>query len=140
MIKTLETLLKQKKLRVTPIRLEVLAVLDRARYPIGIQELARAVKGADLVSVYRTMETFVKTELVHKHHVGHEHEDYELAARPHHHHIACQSCGKIEDIAICLDPYTLESRALSEARSFHSIKTHEITFHGICKTCNKQKK
>ncbi len=133
------TLLKQHGLRVTPIRLRVLSALEQQRHPIGIQELAQTIKDVDLVSVYRTIEAFVESHLVHKHHIGHEHEDYELATRPHHHHVSCTSCGNVEDISICRDPNTIESQALAATHSFHSIQNHEITFHGLCNTCARKR-
>jgi len=62
------SLLRGAGLRATPVRLEVMRLLDAARSPLNAQEIAERLPGksADRVTVYRTLNSFVEAGLAHK--------------------------------------------------------------------------
>jgi len=127
-------LLRGKNLRATPARIAVLAFLQTQKFPVGIQKIKKAVPGKDLVTLYRIMEDFVEKGIVVNHDIGHGHADYELADRPHHHHVVCDSCGTIEDI-VCEGDKKLNTKMLKQSKKFKDIIAHHVTFKGICKSC-----
>jgi Fur family transcriptional regulator, ferric uptake regulator len=57
---------------------------------------------------------------------------FEWAERPHHHHIVCDDCGKIEAFA----DQRLE-RVLRdvEQNSGYAVAGHDIVLRGACRTC-----
>lgn len=126
--------LRNAGLRATPARVAVLEFLNHQDVPVGIQKIKSAVPRKDIVTVYRIMDHFQKNGLVRAHDIGHGHMDYELADRPHHHHVVCESCGTIEDIN-CEDNDDLNQTALSRSKNFNAVREHQTTFAGICNAC-----
>jgi Fur family ferric uptake transcriptional regulator len=51
---------------------------------------------------------------------------------PHHHHLVCQRCGKIEDFLGC-DVAALASRL--EAESGFKVERHQLELYGTCPGC-----
>ncbi len=133
------TLLRAKKLRVTPGRLALLQVLTRARGPLRASELiARSKTPLDRVTTYRTLEQFVEAQLVRAIHVEGA-TRYELRDNHDHHHVTCLSCRKTQDIEVCgMDHLTA---AIEEkADQFAQITDHAFEIFGICKKCSSPKK
>lgn len=129
------SLLRQAGLRVTKPRLALLAFLARQKRPVSLQRIAAHTQGANLATVYRAVEALLETGILRACEVGHGHLDYELAHLPHHHHVVCTTCGKIEEIAECASEKTLHREALRAAKQFACIEAHQVTFYGVCKTC-----
>ena len=87
-----------------------------------------------LASIYRALDLLDRLGLVQRFDVGEGGARYEPAhpGGEHHHHIVCDSCGKVE-------PF--EDDALERAITHLSGKTdfavaaHDITLHGECPDC-----
>lgn len=129
----IEKVLESHKLRVTKPRLEIFDTLRSASRPLSEVEIATATPTVDPVTVYRTIELFLKLEVV----VGVAHgwkQRYELAApfQPHHHHILCTNCGRIEEVA----SEKLEQfiRQLGSERGFQ-VTGHTFEITGLCDNC-----
>lgn len=132
-------LLEESGLRITPVRLGVLNVLGRNKQPADVPSIMAKLPGhADAVTVYRTLNTFLRTKLVHRvrgedrswrYAVGEGHHPIEH----HHPHFVCDDCGKVECLVEAEVPKGLVKK-LGVARD-HVINHSEVVLHGICPNC-----
>ena len=129
----INALFLKNQLRTTKPRNVVFKTLKAAASPLSRVDLAKVNKDIDKVSVYRTVDLFLKLGIVTA--VTHGwRQRYELAApfRPHHHHLQCTGCGKVEEI---------QSKQLEQAvHILASQQQFEITGHifeltGLCREC-----
>lgn len=128
--------LKQLKLKVTPKRLAVLEILHKSQNPVDIEdlkkELLRRKINADTVTIYRIIEIYLKNNLVKKYDFHEGKFRFELATRPHHHHIICKSCGDVSDI----ETHEMEPVFTKVAqKTDYKILDHTLEFFGFCANC-----
>jgi len=130
---SIEKILENHKLRVTKPRRAIFETLRSASHPLSEVEIAAATPTVDPVTVYRTIELFLKLEIV----AGVAHgwkQRYELASmfRPHHHHILCSECGQVEEI----QSEKLEQfiRHIAREHGFE-VMSHTFEIAGICANC-----
>lgn len=124
--------------RATPGRIAILDILKKRKVPMSIAALMEepSIK-TNQTTLYRALESLADSGVVRKVDLGHPHVHYEIIEGvPHHHHIICNSCGKIEDVENC-SPEDLEKRVLKISKTFHIIKNHSLEFFGTCKNCVK---
>lgn len=89
-------------------------------------------KKIDMVTIYRTLDLFVKLGLVSFVNTG-KNGSYEINNSTfHHHHIFCHKCQRLVDI----DNPILEDliKDILESNDF-SYSTHTLEISSICKTC-----
>lgn len=132
-------ILKEKKLRVTLPRVEILRVLKLSSKPVTVFEIHSKVndQGFDLATVYRTINSFLEKNLVTDIDFKDDYKRYELIIdRHHHHHIVCRKCGKVENVDICL---TDKMEQEVEKKGYRDI-THSLEFFGVCELCSSGKK
>lgn len=135
-IPTLSETLRNNKLKATPARLSILDLLAHTQKPLSIKDINVKIKGAiDIATLYRTVETLQSIGLVTLIDFKHGHGHYELATGKHHHHLICESCGKIVDLAKC-DITSLEKQA-KKIGNFSQINHHSLELFGLCKDCAK---
>jgi Fur family transcriptional regulator, ferric uptake regulator len=134
-----ERLLGSKDLRITKPRIDILSILIEHDAALSQHELEQRLgPGADRVTVYRTLKTFVQEGLLHAV------PDEEFGLRyalcdthacdtkgEHHHdhmHFKCTNCGD----TLCLDDVKLPPMPLPTG-----YRAQEITVlaKGICKAC-----
>jgi Fe2+ or Zn2+ uptake regulation protein len=127
-----EQLLRSNGLRATPQRIALLRALERAHKPLTAEEL-HAKTNADLVTVYRNLQSLVKAHVVHEVRFKDASVRYELS-HGHHHHIVCTSCGVIEELESC-NTSPLDRHALEKSKKFTLINEHSLEFFGICRSC-----
>jgi len=86
--------------RVTPARLSILHVLEKAKRPLSASEVAHKIPDVNEVTVYRTLEVFAKKGLLR---VGEKERvmRYSYAAHSHHHHMVCEDCGYTTECVTC---------------------------------------
>jgi len=131
-------LLHQSDLKVTPARLAVLSYLEQVRSPLYADSIYDHLKeehdnGVDRATIYRILETFSQKRLIKRLEFGEGKYRYELMEDDHH-HLICESCGKIEDISDC----EIESweQAIAKKKQF-IIKRHSLEFYGLCHVCQR---
>jgi Fe2+ or Zn2+ uptake regulation protein len=139
-------LLKRFGLRCTPVRGEVLDLLVRAAgKPMSVPQILGRLKGVDTVTVYRTLNTFVRKRLAHR--VRGDNRTWLYAAgdigdsagaggnaQHLHPHFVCDECGKVECLEDSRVPATLvESLAVDRA---YAVSYPEIVLHGMCPKCH----
>jgi len=127
--------LKTKGLKVTPARLAIFETLFKIKHPETVQEIHKKLKKnkIDLVTLYRTLDSFEKMGLVRKVDLHKDAVYYELNME-HHHHIVCIKCGTIEDFKVCnID--LLTKKIIRKASNFKTINEHCLELFGICNAC-----
>ncbi len=132
-----ESLLKERSLKLTQGRIDLLSLLMKETMPRTVEELHTLLKNSvNEVTLYRTLETFEEAGLVRKVELGHGHAHYEIIpGRAHHHHVICTSCGNIEDIDV-KHSADLEKEARKLAKNFSSVTRYSLEFFGLCRKCS----
>jgi Fur family ferric uptake transcriptional regulator len=120
-------------------RRAVIELLGRSPCAMTAAEIEERLRGngraVGRASVYRTLEQLVELHLVSRLDVGSGTARYEAAlpSGEHHHHLVCDTCGKVEPFE---DP-ELESaiaRVAEKVGSF-TVGEHDVVLHGECATC-----
>jgi Fur family transcriptional regulator, ferric uptake regulator len=119
-------------------RRAILELLDEQACALSAEEIERALRGrrraVSRASVYRVMEELEAIGVVQRVELGQGIVRYEALrrGRGHHHHLVCDSCGRLE-------PFT--DAGLEHAISRLSdrvplqVSVHEIVLHGACRVC-----
>lgn len=131
----LETILKEAGQSVTKPRQAVFETLSHTDEPLKNGEIAKRTPQVDRASVYRTLELFTKLGITTTTIRGWT-PFTELAEpfKPHHHHMICEQCGNVEEIA----SDTLEDvLTLIANRHQFTLKSHTVELSGLCNTCGK---
>ena len=134
-----DAILRAANLRLTPVRLGVLRVLSASGRPLGVtQILAELPEHTDAVTVYRTLNTFIKHRLVHR--VRGEDRSWLFAlgdpgdtSRHRHPHFVCEKCGKVECLVDADIPAGLV-RSMGVGRGY-TVHYPEVVLHGLCPKC-----
>lgn len=125
--------------RLTPQRQAVVTVLGETREHLTAPEILRRAQRhlprLNKSAVYRVLDILTHLGLVNPIDLGQGEIQYELNCQPHHHHLVCQQCGKIdevdENIFGELDE-TLQTRFGFSAFLFH------FAIFGICRVCQRK--
>ena len=129
------TMLKAAKLYCTEVRIAILKVLMEADKPLSQEQIAHGLGGKhfDKVTIYRTLESFLKVGLVHKAFMEKRACHFELANNctesQCHPHFTCTSCGKT---------HCLMEMSLPMAKSPHKgfvIRRQQVRLEGLCPAC-----
>ncbi|MHC4572310.1 MAG: Fur family transcriptional regulator [Planctomycetota bacterium] len=132
----IESLLASANLRRTSPRIAVLSVLLTARKPQTAGQIAAdlAPAGPNKVTIYRTLESFLASGLVHKVFLQERTWHFELARNCSesqcHPHFTCVSCGDMH----CLMEISLPM-AKSAPKGF-VIGRQRVQLEGLCRKCN----
>mgnify|MGYP001415231553 CR=1 FL=1 len=112
-------------MRLTKHRTEILTTLEK-HGALSAGEIKSLLPHINLVTIYRSLESFVESELVRKLSLGGSEARYEIQHEPHFHAV-CTDCDKI--IHFSLDQEKLI--ALFKIPDF-KIEDIEVTLHGSC--------
>lgn len=129
------TELQNVHLAATPARIETIRLFESHKKPLDAQHIIKHVlkKGIDRVTVFRNLNTFVEKGLLTKLEFGEGKARYELA-KVHHHHIICESCGKMKDVQDIV-PH-IEEKVGNQTGFL--VKRHSLEFFGLCKDCQRK--
>jgi Fur family transcriptional regulator, ferric uptake regulator len=125
-------------LRRTPVRVGVIDVLTKSSRPMSVPQILGRMKGVDTVTVYRTLNTFVRKKLVHR--VRGEDRGWlyaigNSAVKPQHQHphFVCDECGKVE----CLEDARIPASFVASLHvpSQYGVSWPEVVLHGVCPKC-----
>ncbi|MFM9957664.1 MAG: Fur family transcriptional regulator [Phycisphaerales bacterium] len=141
--------LRERGMRVTRSRLEVLRVLGASPSPMQAQEIIEALSDehTDRVTVYRTLNSLVESGMAHKVDPGDRVWRYGLLASASRHgtahggaaggheahaHFVCDDCGTIR----CLEDATIRVslNAKPDGEKF-KITQKDVYLHGTCEKC-----
>lgn len=138
-METLENNLKQHKLRITQVRLELLQYFQDNNKALSHADLEIEFdKKFDRVTIYRTLSSFVENGLLHKILDDSGTAKYALCMHgniAHHHtdnhvHFKCSNCCKIE----CLHDIEIPVLALPKK---YKMQNANLLLEGICAVCNQ---
>ena len=122
--------------RASEPRSEVIGAIAELGCSVSAKQIAEHLDGAvGVASIYRALELLERLGLVKRIELGDAATRYEAAAPSgdHHHHIVCDSCGKVERFED--DALERAIHALAD-RSTFSVATHDVTLHGECQACS----
>lgn len=107
---------------------------------MSVPQMLAKLKGVDTVTVYRTLNTFVKKKLVHR--VRGEDRSWLYASgnmlqdRPRHlhPHFVCDSCGKVD----CLESAHIPASFVDSlgVQNSYEVTYPEVVLHGRCPKCH----
>ncbi len=128
-------ILKKYNLKLTAGRVALLKVMIESERPISHKEICSRLENLnyDQVSIYRSLDSFIKAGFVHK--VEDEKGTWLYALctcdnRAHcHPHFFCSNCGKCE----CLDDYKIPD--LANLTNDYVIEEQRYYLKGICSKC-----
>lgn len=130
---SLHATLQRSGLRYTQVRKSVFATLQHATHPMSTTSIIDTLPAIDKVSVYRTIELFLKLDIITAVPYGWK-AHYELASpfKPHHHHFQCTHCLELMDIHAA----ELEKLVTKLANNYQfTVSTHTFELNGVCKQC-----
>jgi len=145
--------LREHGYRLTAPRRTLVGVIVGSEEPLSVQEIHAAANEAalretdvetaehsaediNLVTVYRFANLLVDLGLVRRVEFGQGYYRYERAEPqdgPHHHHLICQICGRIQDFLGCDIAEKLTARL--EAETGFKLTRHQLELYGTCSTC-----
>ncbi len=129
-------LLKEHRLKVTPQRLKIVAMLEKHGH-INIEdlygELLKEFPSVSLATIYKNINQMIENGLIQEVKLPAAKSVYELIKEPHL-HMVCDKCHKVEDIVIGTDRIIEEAEKLSGYR----IEESFITLRGICPDCREK--
>lgn len=129
----LEPLLRRAGLRSTTPRKSVFAVLKNATRPLTTSEIIKTLPKTDKVSIYRTIDTFLRLGIITTVPQGWK-PHYELASplKPHHHHLFCNNCSRLIDVHTS----DLEETITNVAKQHRFlVQAHSYEISGLCENC-----
>lgn len=132
-------LLREYRLKATPIRQELLKLLKTAAKPLSCEEILEQLQGSksrkpvNLVTVYRNMNLFAQKGLVTRSDLGGDRSHFEICDRKVHRHlIICTECKQVTSLPMCgLEDHMRRVRQLG----FEHVQ-HRLEFYGVCKKCS----
>ena len=132
--------LRNTGLKVTVPRLKMLECLEKAQdrhltAEAIYRQLLEAGEEIGLATVYRALTQFEAAGLVTRHHFEGVQAVFELERGPHHDHIVCIHCGRVEEFYD--EAIEKRQRAIAKKLGF-ILRDHTLTMYGECSRPNCQ--
>lgn len=127
-----ETLLKESGFNVTKAKKKILSIFVNNDSPLCAADLLDKLPEFNESTIFRNLNQLSNSNLLSEVDLGEGFKRFEIKPKDHHHHhIKCNSCGKIDIINTCnLDAFSKELKKLG-----YKNLSHKIEFFGDCKTC-----
>jgi Fur family ferric uptake transcriptional regulator len=134
---TIDIILKENKLSLTEVRRKVLDLFLRANSALVAADIEKNLPAnIDRVTVYRTLQTFLKKGLIHLIPTTDDSIKYAFTKeemkhkqlQQNHVHFVCSNCNK----TFCLDEVTTPATKLPKG---FKEQFHELVITGICDNC-----
>src|SRR5258706_15519243 len=111
--------------------MQVQDVLSKKSGPVDVSELVKKLR-VNKTTVYRQLKKLIQKGLIQEIDFGDGKKRYETLKERHHHHLVCNSCGKVSDVEEIL-PTNTEKKIYKE-QGF-KVTRHTVEFFGFCKGC-----
>ncbi len=134
--------LRRNRYRITPERFEVLDAILATDDHFDADDLFLKLKNdgskVSRATVYNTLDILTECSIVARDHFGEKLARYELIyGNEPHHHIVCQSCGKIEEF---IDK-RVDRLARDAAKTMeYQLESGVLHIYGICKDCMESRR
>ena len=127
--------------RYTASRRALVETLAAAGRPLSIPEILAATATIPQSSAYRNITALIDAKAVRRVAGGDDHGRFELAedlAGHHHHHLICETCGQILDIAASprLERALAEAARVAEEDTGFTVDDHRMDLVGTCRRCS----
>lgn len=132
--------LRQAGLKITGPRLKILSLLEQASTRhLSAEDIYKALleSGDDigLATVYRVLTQFETAGLVKRQNFEEGYSVFELNQGPHHDHLVCIKCGKVDEFV----DKVIEQRQEAVAKQMgYKMTDHSLIIYGICNKCAKK--
>jgi len=131
--------LRDAGLKQTPQRQGILRVLQSSDRPLTVEEIWERMEGrrSGLPTIYRNLERFVQegwAESILG--VDQVMRFVRCESAHHHHHLQCDTCGRMVEVDGCGLDEALERMA---TRSGFHITRHQLVLYGLCPGCSSKK-
>ena len=133
--------LRQAGLKVTIPRLKILELLEQATTRhLSAEDIYKTFSelGEDigLATVFRVLTQFEEAGLVKRRNFEEGYSVFELNQGPHHDHLVCIKCGKVDEFV----DETIEKRQRNVAeKAGYQMTDHSLIIYGVCSTCSKKR-
>ena len=132
----LANLLRERKLKVTTTRIQVLSVIFNYNKAISFSEIQNALHNFDRVTLYRTLAALIENGIIHKALIIEKETFFAVCSSScsldcHNHkhiHFKCSSCQAVT----CVET----EKPIRISIHGHLINDFEIEATGICVSCN----
>ena len=141
LLKEFKDILKQNKLKFTSQREIILYTLYNNTEHFTSEDLYMLIKEeypeltVGIATVYRTLTLLEENGLVSSISLGTQGKKYEIANKPHHDHIICDTCGKIVEFE---NEEIEELQHAIAVKSGFKLTNHIMQLYGICGECQKE--
>ncbi len=127
--------LRERKLKATPIRVDLLKLLSKSDSALPYSEIQRHLKTFDRVTLYRTINALIEGGIVHKASTSGDEVYYALCSQQcskschkHEHiHFKCQVCNEVSCLHI--------DHAVDIKIPDYQIEEVSVEVKGVCKKC-----
>ena len=135
-----KNILKQNQLKFTSQREIILYTLYYNTQHFTSEDLYMLIKeeypelSIGIATVYRTLSLLEENSIVSSISLGVQGKKYEIANKPHHDHIICETCNKIVEF----ENEEIEElqHAIAKQNGF-TLTNHLMQLYGICEDCQK---
>jgi len=134
---TVQTL-KEKNIRLTPQRHELINILSKGNKHWTVEELYQllneSMPSVSITTVYNNINLFCELGLVKEIQFGEALSKYEWKKEDHY-HIVCSECGEMVDVWY---PALKEVEVFAQSISKFDISSHNLQFYGTCSNCEQK--
>jgi Fur family transcriptional regulator, ferric uptake regulator len=131
----------QVEQRYTKARRALVETLAAAGRPLSIAEILAATPATPQSSAYRNITALIDAGAVRRVTGTDDHGRFELAEdlSGHHHHLICETCGQVIDIAASprLERALAEAARVAEEDTGFSVDDHRMDLVGTCSQCRR---
>jgi Fur family transcriptional regulator, ferric uptake regulator len=128
--------------RYTKARRTLVDTLAAAGRPLSIPEILAAAPAMPQSSAYRNVTALIDAKAVRRVAGTDDHGRFELAEdlAGHHHHLICETCGQVLDVAASprLERALAEAARVAEEDTGFTVDDHRIDLVGTCKDCRQR--
>lgn len=133
--------LRQAGLKVTGPRLKILELLEHAKSRHLSAEdiyknLSESGEVIGLATVYRVLTQFESAGLVKRQNFEDAYSVFELNQGPHHDHLVCIKCGKVDEF---VDKVIEQRQKIVAKQADYQMTDHSLIIYGICNKCLSKK-
>lgn len=131
--------LQDKGLRLTKIRKEIIKLFSEHPFPLSAKKIEEILSKAHIsvnkTTVYRELQFLHENGYLLEVYLRPGEISYESSELKHHHHLICDSCGRIDNVTNCL-VQRLDEDVLKK-KGFRIVR-HSLEFYGTCAACLKK--
>ncbi|MBV8951507.1 MAG: transcriptional repressor [Actinobacteria bacterium] len=130
--------------RYTSSRRALVETLANAGRPLSVPEILAATPSIPISSAYRNVTALIDAKAVRRVAGTDDHGRFELAEdlAGHHHHLICDTCGQVVDIAASprLEKALAEAARVAAEDTGFQVDDHRMDLVGTCKRCRRSSK